>query len=165
MYDYRRSGGVFGAFILGGAIGAVLGLLFAPRAGKDSREMLADAAEKYWSDGRELCETGVSKATGAYESGREVAVEKADELRDKIDAARDRLREQVEGASNVARERVAEAVPTAKEVTHKVAEAVKTGAEAADKKAQEALDLVAERTTPKPGSTSPSTGAGSLPPL
>ncbi len=165
MYDYRRGGGVLGAFILGGAIGAVLGLLFAPRSGKESREMLSGAAEKYWGEGKELYETGVSKVTEVYESGREVATEKADELRVKIDAARDRLKEQVESASGVAREKVAEVVPVAKEAAHKAAEAVKTGAEVADKKAQETLDLVAERAAAKPGDIAPSAGAGVLPPL
>ena len=45
------------------------GLLFAPRSGKENREMLADAADKYWNEGKELYETGVTKATELYETG------------------------------------------------------------------------------------------------
>ncbi|TLM77899.1 MAG: YtxH domain-containing protein, partial [Actinobacteria bacterium] len=47
MYEYRRGGSVFGAFLLGALVGGVLGLLFAPRSGKETRDMIADKAEDY----------------------------------------------------------------------------------------------------------------------
>ncbi|HAP67112.1 MAG TPA: hypothetical protein DCQ99_04760 [Nitrospinae bacterium] len=34
------------AFLLGGAVGAALGILFAPAAGKETREKIKDTAEK-----------------------------------------------------------------------------------------------------------------------
>lgn len=34
------------AFLLGGAVGAALGVLFAPAAGKETREKIKDTAEK-----------------------------------------------------------------------------------------------------------------------
>jgi len=165
MYDYRRGGSYFGAFVLGGLLGAVLGVLYAPRPGKESREMLADATEKYLSEGRQLCETGKARFTEAYESGREVAVEKTDELREKIEQARGRLKEQVESASEMAREKAVEAVPVMKEAAHKAAEAVKAGADLVEKKAQETLDMVAERAAEERDKPKPSAGTGGLPPL
>lgn len=165
MYDYRRGGSVFGAFLLGGLFGAVLGVLFAPRPGKESREMLADAAEKYLDEGKRLCESGKVKVAAVYESGRETVEEKSDEIRVKIEQARDRLREQVESVSETAREKMVEVVPVAKEAAHKAAEAVKSGAEIAEKKAQETLDLVAEKAAADREKRKPSAGAGGLPPL
>ncbi len=145
MYDYRRGGGVLGAFLLGGAIGAVLGLLFAPRPGKETREMLADSAQKYWGDGKEFYETGVAKVGDLYSSGRDMATERAEELRGKIDAARDRLKDQVDKTSTAAKEKVVEVVPAAKDAVSKAGAATRSGVETAEKKAQEALDFVAEK--------------------
>lgn len=38
------------ALIFGGAIGATLGVLYAPRAGKKTREMIAEKTEAIWGD-------------------------------------------------------------------------------------------------------------------
>lgn len=145
MYDYRRGGGVLGSFLLGGLIGAALGVLFAPRSGRETRELLADSAQGYWNQGMEMYETGVTKATEAYSSGKEVAAEKADELRGKIDEARNRLKEQVEVASDTARSKVVETVPAAKDVVSKAGDTVRTATDTAEKKAQGALDFVADK--------------------
>jgi gas vesicle protein len=156
MYDYRRGESILGAFLLGGIVGAVLGLLFAPKSGKESRAMLTAKAEEYWGEGKEYYETGREKVAGVYESGREKATETAEELKVKIDAARDRLREQVETVSNQAKEKVVEYTPAAKETVHKVGEAVKSGVATAEDKAEVLLDKVAEKAAAdkaaKPGS-------------
>src|SRR5659263_737484 len=107
MYDYRRGESILGAFLLGGIIGGVFGLLFAPRSGKENREILSSKAKEYWGEGVDFYETGKEKATEAYntgkekatevyQTGKEKATETAEELRVKIDAARERLREQAE---------------------------------------------------------------------
>ena len=138
MYDYRRGGGVFGAFLLGGLIGAVLGLLFSPRSGKENRDVLSDAAQKYWGEGMEL-----------YETGRESATVKTAEMRDKIDTARVRLKEQVDTASEATKTKIAETVPAAKGAVSKAAGATKSGVEVAEKKAQDTLDFVNEKAAKK----------------
>jgi gas vesicle protein len=138
MYDYRRGGGVLLAFLLGGVMGAVLGLLFAPRSGKESRDMIADGAQRYWDQGVELYGTGVEKVTDLYSTGKETAGEKTADLRVKIDAARDRLQDQV-----------AETVPAAKDAVDKAAGATKGGVDKAAGAAQKTLDDVAEKTTRK----------------
>ena len=52
MYDYRRGESILAAFLLGGIVGAVLGLLFSPRSGKENREFIAAKAEEYWARAR-----------------------------------------------------------------------------------------------------------------
>ncbi len=65
MYDdFRRGSGVFGAFLFGGLVGAVLGVLFAPRPGKETRELLAQKGQEYLEEGQRL-----------YDEGRERLVE------------------------------------------------------------------------------------------
>ena len=52
MYDGygRRGGSVFGSFLLGAMIGAVVALLFAPRSGKETRDIIAEKADEYWGE-------------------------------------------------------------------------------------------------------------------
>jgi len=38
----HRGGEIVGAFIVGGLIGAALGMLFAPKAGKETREQIGE---------------------------------------------------------------------------------------------------------------------------
>ncbi|MGD9643484.1 MAG: YtxH domain-containing protein [Elusimicrobiales bacterium] len=38
----NRGGEIIGAFLVGGLIGAALGILFAPKAGKETREQLGN---------------------------------------------------------------------------------------------------------------------------
>jgi gas vesicle protein len=65
MYGDRRGGSVLGAFLLGGLVGAVLVLLFAPRSGKETRDMIAEKTGEYWGEAGEFYETGKEKVTTA----------------------------------------------------------------------------------------------------
>jgi len=141
MYDYRRGESILGAFVLGGLVGAVLGLLFSPRSGKENREYIAAKADQYWGEGKEFYET--SKAKVADET---------EELRAKIDAARDRLKEQVDTVSAQAKEKVHEIAPVAKDAVVKAGEKAKSGLDTAEAKAQDVLDKLAEKTAPAPAS-------------
>jgi len=137
MYDYRRGESILAAFLLGGIVGAVLGLLFSPRSGKENREFIAAKAQEYYGEGKEFYETSRAKVT-----------EETEELRVKIDAARERLREQVDTAAKQAKEKVHDMTPAAKDTVAKVGETMKTGVDSAGTKAQAALDKVAEKTAP-----------------
>lgn len=97
-----RTTSVIGSFLLGGIIGAGLGILFAPRSGAETREYLSDKALEYWERadeayevGRERAlefyEAGVERATEVVEVGREKAAVATDQLRHKLDATRERL--------------------------------------------------------------------------
>lgn len=144
MYDDgRRGGSLLAAFVLGGVIGAVLGLLFAPRSGKETREIITDKAQEYWGEGVDLYETGRSKVSDMYQSGSATVTEKGGELRAKIDDARERLKEQVEKTSTVAKEKVAEVIPSIKDTAAKAADGAKAGIETAESKTLGALDSLA----------------------
>jgi len=155
MYE-RRGGSVFGAFLLGGLIGAVLGLLFAPRSGTETREILTEKANGYWGDAGEMYSSGMEKVGAAVDTGKQTASEKSEQLRSKIDEARERLQEQVAKSAEVARDKVTESTPAVKDAVSKAAESTKAGVDkaaagtmggvdAAAGKAHETLDFVAKR--------------------
>ena len=61
--------------IIGGGIGAVIALLFAPKSGKELREDIADASRKGLEKGREAAAQLQERAGEYYETGREKANE------------------------------------------------------------------------------------------
>lgn len=138
MYDYRRGESVFAAFVLGGLVGAVLGLLFSPRSGRENRELIATKTQEYWGEGREF-----------YDVNKAKVVDETEELRAKIDAARERLREQVDSVTEQAKGKVHDIAPAAKDVVVRMGESVKSGVDTAEVKAQDVLDRLAEKTAPE----------------
>ena len=144
MYE-RRGGSVFGAFVLGGLIGAVLGLLFAPRRGSETREMLTDRANDYWGQAGEMYATGVDRVNETVDSGKVTATEKSEQLRTKIDEARTRLQEQVAKSAETAKDKLSDVTPAVKDVVDKAAEGTKSGVDMAAGKAHEGLDYVAKK--------------------
>jgi gas vesicle protein len=80
--------------VVGGAIGAVIALLFAPKSGKELREDIADASRKGIEKSKEAAAQLQERAGEYYETGREKASElyqtaqgKAGELSEKARAA------------------------------------------------------------------------------
>lgn len=134
--EYRSSGsgGVLFAFLLGGAIGAVLGLLYAPRPGKETRDMLADKSQDYMQQGRDLYDSGMEKATAAYESGRDKVTTAYETGKDKATTAYETGKEKATAASEDLREKFDSAKTVLKERVGQV-----------EGKAQQTLDAVAER--------------------
>jgi gas vesicle protein len=155
MYEYRRGGSVFGAFLLGGLLGAVLGLLFAPRSGKETRDMLTDRANEYWGQAGEFYETGKTRVTEVYGTGMQSASEKSEELRAKIDEARVRLQEQVSKSAEDAKGKLAETTPAVHNAVDRAAEATKSGVTVASGKAQDTLDFVAKKSAKPAGEAAP----------
>jgi len=138
MYDYRRGESILGAFLLGGLVGAALGLLFSPRSGRENREFISSKAQEYWGEGREF-----------YETSRAKVVDETEELKLKIDAARDRLKEQVGSATQTAKAKVSQ-----------MANAERQMVDTTEAKAQETLDKLHEKTqtpTPTPSGLEPTT--------
>ena len=137
MYDYRRGESILGAFLLGGIVGAVLGLLFSPRSGRENREFIAAKADEYWGEGKQF-----------YETSRSKVLDETEEMRVKIDAARERLKEQVDTVTQQAKGKIQEVAPVAKDAVHKAGESMRTGLETVEDKAQAALDKLADKTAP-----------------
>src|SRR5258706_8883799 len=95
----RTSGGGFGSFLLGIAVGAVVGFLFAPEAGDDTRRKLGkrlrnlrDAAEEKVDEVRGLLESDDGDDDEGDEPEEEEEVSTREQLRRRLEAARRRRR-------------------------------------------------------------------------
>lgn len=93
-----RSSG-FGSFLLGIAVGAVVGFLFAPEAGDDTRRKLSkrlrnlrDAAEEKVDEVRGLLESDDADEDAGEEGEEEEEVSTREQLRRRLEAARRRRR-------------------------------------------------------------------------
>lgn len=79
-------GSVFGA-----AVGAVAGIMLAPRSGAESRAMAADAMNDAWDAAADAYEKGGSVVNDRLSGLRPTVDATTDELRAKIDLARERM--------------------------------------------------------------------------
>ncbi|MEZ5126071.1 MAG: YtxH domain-containing protein [Thermoleophilia bacterium] len=77
-----------GGFLFGAVVGAVVGLLLAPRSGKETREQLLGAGDGFGGQ--------VERLKGAVEAGKEQAAGQSEHLLQKIEETRERLRRQME---------------------------------------------------------------------
>ncbi len=68
------------ALFAGLAVGVVVGILFAPKSGKDTRNELMDKGEKFMEMGRDTVSDVVEKSKGLVESGKQ----KIEELKDAV---------------------------------------------------------------------------------
>jgi gas vesicle protein len=100
--DERNAGtsGVVLSFLLGALSGAALAILFAPRSGRETREILGEKL-------RETAERGRDLGTRAVEKGKEVAEDASslvDRGRDVLEKRRDRLAAAVEAGRQAFRD-------------------------------------------------------------
>src|SRR6202049_4427543 len=76
-------------FLVGLGIGALVGILFAPKSGEETREFLADKAE----EGREYAQRKArelrERAEDLVDRGKQVAVRQKDTISAAVDAGRD----------------------------------------------------------------------------
>ena len=79
------------AFVVGGLIGAAIGILFAPKSGKETRQELSLKADELMAKAREEYERASEKGRAAYEAAslrmkefEGVAREKAGEIGEKV---------------------------------------------------------------------------------
>lgn len=102
MSDDRGAGasGVILSFLLGGLTGAALAILFAPRSGRETREMLSDKLKEQAEKSRELRERAAQK-------GREIlddASEYVDRTRETLERRKERVAAAVEAGRQAYRE-------------------------------------------------------------
>ncbi|HOW56806.1 MAG TPA: YtxH domain-containing protein [Smithellaceae bacterium] len=64
----ERTGDLFKGLVIGGLIGAALGILFAPKSGKETREDIGRKTDEIISKAKEEYEKAVEKSKLAYEA-------------------------------------------------------------------------------------------------
>jgi len=106
MSNDERSGGTPGvllSFVLGALSGAALAVLFAPRSGRETREILGDKLRETADRSRRLGERAVEKgrevaedATGYVERQREALEKRRDRLSAAVEAGRQTYRDEKE---------------------------------------------------------------------
>jgi gas vesicle protein len=96
-----RGGSTFLAFLMGGLTGAALALLFAPRSGRETREILneklregADRSKDLREQARERGKAIMEEAGEYVERGREVMADRKGRLAAAFDAGRQAYREE-----------------------------------------------------------------------
>jgi gas vesicle protein len=103
----------FGYFLLGLGIGAAVGILWAPRAGEETRQLIADKAgegadylKSRAQEGTEYVKqrTGDLKqsATDLYERGRDTVARQKDTLNQAVEAGKQAYRDAVSDAKSAA---------------------------------------------------------------
>lgn len=95
-----NASGVVLSFLLGGLTGAALAILFAPRSGRETREMLGERLREGTERGRELRERVVNR-------GREILDDASgfvQEQRESLEHQRERLAAAVEAGRQAYRE-------------------------------------------------------------
>lgn len=86
--------------LVGGAIGAIVALLFAPKSGKELREDIADATRQGLEKGKEAAAMFGERAGEYYEVTREKASEIFHDAQDKVSEMGDKAKEAVASAKN-----------------------------------------------------------------
>ncbi len=126
--DYRRDSGDnistrLTYLLIGGGIGAVIALLFAPKSGHELRGDLADATRKGIDRSREAAQQIGERAGTYYETGRERAAEYYTQAADKASELYTQAAEKVGEVAQTARD-------TATRQTSTVAAAIDAGKKA-----------------------------------
>lgn len=143
----------FTSFILGGLIGAGIALVFAPQSGEKTRALVTERANALAGEAKDFANNMPESIQGAYRSAVDqgtnfvngaaakvkevtgaVADTDADELRDKIEAARKRIASQV-------MENAEQAKSATADVTAQAVDAV----EAVGVKAEDAADEISKK--------------------
>ena len=77
--------GFFKGFVLGGLIGSFVGLMLAPKTGKEFREDLSEESGKFFEKAKKDFEMASKAAAHSYEKGRDKFMEKIVDSEKEID--------------------------------------------------------------------------------
>jgi gas vesicle protein len=87
------------SFLAGAAIGSGLALLFAPKTGREVREQIKDLTEDAVDRIKDYARDAQEKIKSAYESGREVGIEKKSIISSAIEAGKEAIEKEKERLS------------------------------------------------------------------
>ncbi len=76
-------------FLVGMGIGAILGILFAPKSGEETREYLLDKAEEGRDFAKKRAHELRERAEDVYERGKDVVTSQRDQLSSALEAGKD----------------------------------------------------------------------------
>ena len=85
-------------FLAGLGVGAALGVLYAPKSGRETREALINAADESKEAVRERSRQYREQAQGWYEKGRDSVAQQKEQFRSAFEAGRQAYREATEPA-------------------------------------------------------------------
>ena len=117
--------GKLGSFLLGGVVGAGVALLFAPRAGVETRALLAEKADECCGKGQAWYNQGKTYVQESVAGVQPSIYKKGDELRQKIENARTLIADQVAKNASAARDVINDKVPIAAERINQAADVVR----------------------------------------
>jgi len=80
--------------IIGGLIGAVLGVLYAPKSGKETRRQICGLTEDVLQKAKEQCEETVRKIEQLADKEKEMIVEKKERLKNALEAGVEAFRQE-----------------------------------------------------------------------
>lgn len=108
--------GRLSAFVTGGLIGAIIGILFAPKTGQETRDDLKKRADELMEQSRETYETQRERVLEVVDAGKDTAVQRTEELKAKISDTRDKLKAQVDAAADSAKDKINSATEKVTEI-------------------------------------------------
>lgn len=122
--------GLIVGFLAGGIAGAVVALLYAPKAGKELRGDIKNKAEDYWHDAEKYIDEAKDKAVGLINEGKK----KSDRIISDAKVKAEELLKDAEKLFGEAKTKATEYASTGKETvekeTGKIKSAVKAGMDA-----------------------------------
>jgi gas vesicle protein len=89
----NQQGHLFMGFLIGGALGALAGILFAPKSGKELRSELKEKGSEVLKEGKEIYADAGTKAKEIIEEAKRQAKELKKEADQYISEARQRAKE------------------------------------------------------------------------
>ena len=83
--------GKCGKFLLGGIIGVAIGVLIAPKSGKETRAFIKEKAQAYMDNADVVANNARDKAVELYSTASDYAGDATIQLKEKIEIARGKL--------------------------------------------------------------------------
>jgi len=95
-----NSTNVLGAFLLGGAIGATLGVLYAPDKGSNTRRNIIGKKDELLDEAESKIEEGKDYVKTKYQEGKDKLHDKFQESKEKLSDLTAKAREKADGVKN-----------------------------------------------------------------